>query len=74
VDRAGLLSLLLMALLLLFPYGIVNSGRSPGLPYPMHELLDFTTLACGLIFNIIFLLFLALVGAFLMLKWVHFRC
>ena len=57
-----------------YTHSCQRSGRSPALPYPLHELLCFSTLADGLIFNIIFLLYLALVGAFLMLKWAHFRC
>ena len=38
-----------------------RSGRSPALPYPLHEFLYFTTLAGGLIFDI-------KMGSFSMLK------
>jgi hypothetical protein len=49
-----------------------RSGRSPALPYPLHELLYFTTLPGGLIFVIKMGSFSILIFCYTWLMWVHF--
>ena len=37
---------------LLYSHSCLRSGRSPALPYSLHELLYFSTLAGGIIFDV----------------------
>lgn len=55
-----------------YSHSCQRSGRSPALPYPLHELLYFTTLAGGLIFDIKMGSFSILFFCYTWLWWVHF--
>jgi len=49
-----------------------RSGRSPALPYPLHELLHFTIVPGGLIFDIKMGSISILIFCYTVFKWVHF--
>ena len=55
-----------------FSHSWQRSGRSPALPYPLHEFLYFTTLEGGLIFDIKMGSFSRLFFCYTWLMWVHF--